>query len=114
MSGQDASGLRAWMLQRVSAVVLALGFAGALIVWVMQRPVSYEAWRAWIAHPVVNIACVLFFIALVIHAWVGVRDVVIDYVRSTSARLVVLVSVAASLLAMLVWAIRILLLVPMS
>ena len=114
MSGQDASGLRAWMLQRVSAVVLALGFAAALFAWVMQRPVSYEAWRSWIAHPAVNIACVLFFIALVIHAWVGVRDVVIDYVRSTGARFVVLVSVAVSLLAMLVWAIRILLLVPMS
>ena len=109
MSGQDASGLRAWMLQRVSAVVLALCFGGMLIAWLMQRPLTYDAWRAWIAHPVVNIASLLFFIALVVHAWVGVRDVVIDYVRSTAVRFVVLVSVATSLLAMLVWAFRILL-----
>lgn len=112
MSGQTSSGLRAWILQRVSAVYLAFCCIGALIAWVMQRPVTYEVWRAWIAHPLVNIAAVLFFIALVIHTWVGVRDVVIDYVHSTAARFVVLVSVAASLLAMLVWALRILLLVP--
>ena len=114
MSGQDGGGLRAWVLQRVSAVYLALCFISALIAWAMQRPVTYEAWRAWIAHPAVNVACVLFFIALMIHAWIGVRDVVIDYVHSTTARFVVLVSVAASLLALLVWAFRILLLVPHS
>ena len=112
MSRPASGGLRAWVLQRVSAVYLALCLIGGLIVWATQRPVSYEAWRAWVAHPVVNIACALFFIALVIHSWVGVRDVVIDYVRATGARFVVLVSVAASLLAMLVWAFRILLLVP--
>lgn len=109
MSGQDASGLRAWMLQRVSAIYLALSFISVLILLLAQRPVTYDMWRAWIAHPVVNIACMLFFIALVIHAWVGVRDVVIDYVRATGARFVVLTSVATSLLAMLVWVFRILL-----
>ena len=114
MSGQDASGLRAWMLQRVSAIYLALCFISVLTLLLAQRPVTYDAWRAWIAHPAVNIACLLFFIALVIHAWVGMRDVVIDYVRSTGARFVLLVGVAASLLAMLVWAFRILLLVHQS
>ena len=109
MSGQDASGLRAWMLQRVSAIYLALSFISVLILLLAQRPVTYDMWRAWIAHPVVNIACMLFFIALVVHAWVGVRDVVIDYVHATGARFVVLTSVATSLLAMLVWAFRILL-----
>jgi len=114
MSGQDASGLRAWVVQRVSAVYLALCFGSAPIAWLTQRPLTYAAWRAWIAHPVVNVACILFFIALALHAWVGVRDVVIDYVQSTAARFVLLVGVAASLLAMLVWAFRILLLVPQS
>ena len=97
------------MLQRVSAIYLALSFISVLILLLAQRPVTYDMWRAWIAHPVVNIACMLFFIALVIHAWVGVRDVVIDYVHATGARFVVLTSVATSLLAMLVWAFRILL-----
>lgn len=114
MSGQDAGGLRAWIVQRVSAIYLAWFFVSALLVWLTQRPLSYDMWRAWIAHPVVNVACVLFFIALVLHAWVGVRDVVIDYVHATATRFVLLLSVAASLLAMLVWALRILLLVPQS
>ena len=109
MSGHTSGGLRAWILQRVSAVYLALFFTSALILLLTQRPVTYDTWRVWIAHPLVNIACMLFFIALAIHAWVGVRDVVIDYVRVTGARFVVLVILAVSLLAMLVWALRILL-----
>lgn len=111
MSGQDAGGLRAWVVQRISAVYLALYFVGALLAWIVQRPVTFDAWRAWIAHPAVNIACVLFFIALTLHAWVGVRDVVMDYVRSAAARFVLLAVIAASLLAMFVWSLRILLLV---
>lgn len=112
MSGQDAGGLRAWVVQRISAVYLALYFVGGLLAWIVQRPVTFDAWRAWIAHPAVNIACVLFFIALTLHAWVGVRDVVMDYVRSAAARFVLLAVIAASLLAMLVWSLRILLLAP--
>jgi succinate dehydrogenase / fumarate reductase, membrane anchor subunit len=114
MSGQASGGLRAWVVQRISAVYLALCFTTVLILWLTQRPVTYDAWRAWIAHPVVNIAAVLFFIALALHAWVGVRDVVIDYVHATAARFALLVGITASLLVMLVWAFRILLLVPLS
>lgn len=111
MSGQASGGLRAWLVQRVSAIYLALCFVGMLIAWLMLRPVSYDGWRMWIAHPVVNVACLLFFIALALHAWVGVRDVVIDYVCSTAVRFALLASIAVSLLAMLVWTFRILLLV---
>lgn len=109
MSGQTSSGLRAWVVQRVSAVYLALFLISVLLAWITQRPVTFDAWRAWIAHPAVNIAWVLFFIALALHAWVGVRDVVIDYVHSAAVRFALLASIAASLLALLVWALRILL-----
>lgn len=114
MSGAGASGLRAWLVQRVSAVYLALCFAALLIAWLMQQPVSYEMWHALLAHPVGNIAAILFFIALVLHAWVGMRDVVLDYIHSTAWRLFALVLVVFTLLITLVWALRVLLLLPPS
>lgn len=112
MSGSGSSGLRAWLVQRVSAAYLALYFAALLIGWLTQRPVSFEMWRGALAHPVINIATMLFFIALVMHVWVGMRDVALDYIQSMAWRLAALVVVAITLLVTLVWALRVLLLLP--
>jgi len=93
------SGLRAWAVQRVSAVLL-LGF----VLWFAARlllapPDSYDQWRALVAHPTAEIALTIFFAALLAHAWVGVRDIVLDYVRWRPLRAAILVGVAAGLLA---------------
>lgn len=91
------SGLRAWTLQRVSALLLlgfALWFAGDLLV---APPGGYEEWRAMVARPAASAALAVFFAALLLHAWVGVRDVVLDYVHSLPLRAVVLVGVAVVL-----------------
>jgi len=49
----------------------------------------------------------LFFAALLLHAWVGVRDVIIDYVRPFYLRFSLLMVVGGALLATLLWALRI-------
>lgn len=112
MSGSGSSGMRAWLVQRVSAAVLAICFAALLIAWLTHRPVSYDMWHGMLSHPFVNIAAMLFFIALVLHAWVGMRDVALDYIHSTGWRLAALVVVVLTLLVTLVWALRVLLLLP--
>lgn len=98
------SGLRAWLLQRVTAVYL-LGF----IVWLaatllVAPPGSFEAWRGWVTTGAPRVAFLLFFLALGLHAWVGLRDVAIDYVKPLGARLVVLALVAGGLAAVVLWA----------
>lgn len=64
----------------------------------LQPPESYAQWRAWLSQPLVGLATVLFSWALLIHAWVGMRDVLMDYVRPTALRLA-LMSVVVVLLA---------------
>lgn len=88
------SGLRAWTLQRVSALYL-LGFAVVLACRLALDPVEDHAhwlrlWRSpWMAG-----AALLAVAALGLHAWVGARDVVLDYVRPATARPVVLAALA--------------------
>ena len=103
MSQVGASGLRSWIIQRLSAVYLALFLLYALAAFNMNPPVSYQQWHDWFARPAMNIASGLFFIALLLHAWIGIRDVILDYVKPFSLRLTMLVVIGFAWLAMALW-----------
>ena len=102
----------AWLVQRLSAVFMLAFIAFVLVQFASDRPQSYAAWREWVFHPGVSIASVVFVAALLIHAWVGLRDVALDYVRPVAARIAALSLLCAALVAAGAWAVRILLLPP--
>ncbi len=108
MSTRRATGLRAWVLQRVTAVYL--GLLTPVLLWrlVIAPPADHAEWRAWAAQPLVSVALLLFFAALFLHAWVGVRDIVIDYIKPFAPRLAVLTLTGFGLLACGFWVLRIL------
>jgi succinate dehydrogenase / fumarate reductase membrane anchor subunit len=106
MSQVGAAGLRSWIIQRLSAVYLALFLLYVLALFSINPPVSYQQWHDWIARPAMNIATGLFFIALLLHAWVGIRDVILDYVKPFSLRLGVLVVIGFAWLALALWVLR--------
>jgi succinate dehydrogenase / fumarate reductase membrane anchor subunit len=81
------AGLRNWLLQRVTALVMALYLLVAAASLAVQQPVSYQAWRALFALTWVRLATLLFMASLLLHAWLGVRDILNDYVSSLSARM---------------------------
>jgi len=103
------SGLNAWVLQRASAVYL-LFFTLAMPVYIYYSGVdSYDTWHGLILSPVISISWILFFASLLAHAWVGIRDVVVDYVHSFKIRLIVLSVIAVYLMVMIFWVLRLLL-----
>lgn len=104
------SGLRAWLVQRVTAVYMLLFLVAALLRFALDRPHSYEAWHGWLAAPFMLFGTALFFIALLLHAWVGLRDVMMDYVRPLPLRVALLAALAFVLAALGLWVLRILLL----
>jgi succinate dehydrogenase membrane anchor subunit len=101
------TGLRAWWVQRVSAGFMLLFFLFVLY-FLAQSAGSYGAWRSWVASPGVTLAFGIFFVALVGHMWVGLRDVLLDYARPASVRGALLAAVALALLALAIWALAIL------
>lgn len=105
-----ASGLGAWLVQRVSAVYLG-GYLIALVIWLLlSPPESFRAWRGFVAEPWFAAALLLFFLALLLHAWVGARDILMDYVAPLWLRLALLVAVGLSLTLCGLWAARVVLL----
>ena len=102
------AGLNVWMLQRLSALYLA-AYAGYLLLhFVRQTPADYQAWQTWVATPAVGISAALFFLALLLHAWVGLRDILMDYVRSLPLRLSLTALLLLGLVACGLWSLRIL------
>lgn len=104
------SGLRAWVTQRVSAIVMVIFFVVVPLYMVQLGVKDFASWKQVMATPLMVIAWGLFFLAVIAHAWVGIRDVILDYVhnfvlRSLSLSLVVIVLVAS-----LLWVLRVLLL----
>ncbi|MCB1985743.1 MAG: succinate dehydrogenase, hydrophobic membrane anchor protein [Burkholderiales bacterium] len=101
-------GLRDWLVQRVTAVLMAayiLLLAGIVFV---VAPQDYASWVAVFNHQWMRIATFLFFAALFWHAWVGVRNVLMDYVKPTAIRLILQILVIVSLFAYLIWTAEIL------
>ncbi|MBL0140709.1 MAG: succinate dehydrogenase, hydrophobic membrane anchor protein [Betaproteobacteria bacterium] len=101
-------GLGAWLLQRLTAVLMAAWtvFMLALVLW--SPPASYSDWKAMFSGSFVRLATMLFFLALLYHAWVGVRDIVMDYVKPTGLRLALQTLAGTALVFYLVWSVSIL------
>lgn len=103
-----ASGLKAWLIQRLSAVYMVLYLAYFAFHMLVSPPLDYIGWKAFIAAPGMSVATLLLFGLLLLHAWVGMRDVVMDYVHAYATRLALLIAVAGVLTVMGVWVVQIL------
>jgi succinate dehydrogenase / fumarate reductase membrane anchor subunit len=101
-------GLRGWLVQRVSAVVMVLYTALFAVAVAAAKPVGHAAWKALFAHGWMRFATLLFFVSLLLHAWVGMRDILMDYVKPTGLRLALEVVVILALVGAAGWAVQIL------
>lgn len=101
-------GLKDWLVQRFTAVIMLLYSVG-LLGWVGgQATVDYAAWRGLFEHEWVRYLTLLFGFSLLLHAWVGMRDILMDYVRAPRIRLPLQVAVIVALLIYAMWAVNIL------
>jgi len=101
-------GLRDWLAQRVSAVVLlayTLLLLGAVL---FTRDLDYGSWAGMFSTVWMKVATLLAVLALSWHAWVGVRDIYMDYIKPTSVRLVLHAVTLLLLIGYLGWAAQVL------
>ena len=101
-----AQGLRAWLWQRLSSVYMLLYLVYLGVHLSLNPAPSYSEWHGWMAEPPVALATALFFGALLMHAWVGLRDVIIDYVGALSLRLTLLALTGLVLVGSGLWVLR--------
>jgi succinate dehydrogenase / fumarate reductase membrane anchor subunit len=101
-------GLGDWLLQRLTALVMAVYTVAIVACLLMHAPQGHAEWKAIFGGGLMRVATMLFFAALAYHAWIGMRDILMDYLRATSLRLTAEAAVGIVLLAYVVWAAAIL------
>lgn len=97
------TGTGLWLVQRATAVLLAGALPALLLLFFIDLPRDFAAWQAWLAPLSVRVLLLLTGGALALHAWVGMRDIFMDYVHSLGMRLALLLAVVTVLAASLVW-----------
>lgn len=96
------SGFSAWLTQRLSAIYMAI-FIVVAMVWALITDINYTIWQSGFQNIVVKLAVLLFGLSLLIHAWIGLRDVLVDYIHPIGLRLIMMTLLALFLLANGFW-----------
>jgi len=101
-------GWRDWLIQRVTAVVMLVYTLFFLTVLIAIPQIDYDHWRALWRVAIMRYATMLFVLSMLLHAWIGVRNIFMDYVKDTGVRLVLYVLSILALVAYAIWAWQIL------
>ena len=100
-------GSRDWLSQRVTAVLMAL-FTVVLVVQVLlPGELGYYKCAGIFAPQWMKFLTFVVIVALAWHAWVGVRDIWMDYVKPAGLRLALQVFTIVWLLGCAGWAIQV-------
>ena len=81
-TGLTGSGTRDWIVQRISAVVLALYSLVLLGFFLIHGQVTYAEWVGFMMSLPMRLFSLVAIIALAGHAWVGMWTVFTDYITS--------------------------------
>jgi succinate dehydrogenase / fumarate reductase membrane anchor subunit len=101
-------GLRDWLAQRITAAIMAVYSVIVLVVLIGGVPISYAVWKDLFAQGWMRVATLVFAASLAWHAWVGMRDILMDYVKPIGVRLALEVAVLLALVGTLGWTVQIL------
>lgn len=102
-------GLRDWLAQRVTAILMALFTVLVLAQLIFtKRPAGYDLWAGIFSAQWMKVITLTVIIALAFHVWVGIRDIWMDYVKSVSLRLSLHVFSLVWLIGCAGWAIQVL------
>ena len=99
-------GLRDWIMQRATAVLMLI-YTVALIVFLLALPGDYAAWQAFFSQTWVKVFTQISSIALFLHAWVGIRDLWMDYIKPFGLRLFLQVATIVWLAGCMVYSVKV-------
>jgi succinate dehydrogenase / fumarate reductase membrane anchor subunit len=106
--GASHQGLRDWVLQRISAIIMAIYSIGLVAFIVCHPELSYAEWHGLFTATWMKVATLLTLLAVMFHAWVGMWTIFTDYVKCFVLRNVLYVLVLIMLAACFLWALLIL------
>jgi len=101
-------GFRDWLAQRVTAIVMALFTVVVLVQVLLPGELGYDKWAGIFSHQWMKALTFVVIVSLAYHAWVGVRDIWMDYIKPVGLRLALQVFSIVWLVGCAGWAVQVL------
>ena len=100
-------GSRDLLSQRVTAVLMALFTVALVVQLLLPGEMGYYKWAGIFAAQWMKVLTFVVIVALALHAWVGVRDIWMDYVKPAGLRLLLQVFSIVWLVGCAGWAVQV-------
>jgi succinate dehydrogenase / fumarate reductase membrane anchor subunit len=102
-------GLKDWLSQRVTGALMAL-FTIVLLAQVLftKGPIGYDKWAGIFSSQWMKVLTFVVIVSLAWHAWVGIRDIWMDYIKPVGVRLVLHLVSIVWLVGCAGWAVQVL------
>jgi len=96
-------GLKEWVAQRITAVIMSLYTIGLFLAVLFTPDIDYVKWVGFFnftvfSFPLGKMLALLAILSLCYHAYIGIRDIWMDYIKPTGIRLTLQVFTALWLL----------------
>ena len=97
-SALGRNGVHDYLLVRASAIVLTLYIIYMVGFFAFIGELTYELWRDFFASAFTKVFTLLALFSILIHAWIGMWQVLTDYVKPVAIRLTLQFAIVIALL----------------
>ncbi|MCC8465959.1 succinate dehydrogenase membrane anchor subunit [Photorhabdus bodei] len=102
-SALGRTGIHDWLLLRASAMIIVLYVLYMLGFVVTTPDITYEVWRGFFASSITKVFTVLALFSILAHAWIGMWQVLTDYIKPLALRLMLQLAIIVALMAYLIY-----------
>jgi len=103
VSALGRNGVHDWLLVRASAIVITLYILYILGFVVMAQDINFEVWHGFFASSITKVFTLLTLLSILVHAWIGMWQVLTDYVKHLAVRLVLQLAIVVTLVVYLLY-----------
>ena len=97
------NGVHDWLLLRASAIILTLYILYILGFVVLAQELTFDVWHGFFSSSITKVFTLLALLSILIHAWIGMWQVLTDYVKPVAVRLVLQLAIVVTLVVYLLY-----------
>ncbi|MCC8421919.1 succinate dehydrogenase membrane anchor subunit [Photorhabdus thracensis] len=102
-SALGRTGIHDWLLLRASAIIIVLYVLYMLGFVATTSEITYEVWSGFFSSSITKVFTVLALFSILAHAWIGMWQVLTDYIKPLALRLVLQLAIIVALMAYLIY-----------
>ena len=102
-SALGRNGVHDYLLVRASAIILALYIVYLIGFFATSGDLTWEIWTGFFASAFTKVFTLLALFSVLIHAWIGMWQVLTDYIKPLAIRLVLQLAIVAALLVYVIY-----------